>query len=185
MLVHGRPVSGPGPDRAVVFQEDALFPWLTAAENIAFGLKRLPLSKDERRARVERFLTLVGLEGYGGYLPQALSGGMKQRVALARVLVLEPELLLMDEPFASWDAQTRWEMHQLLTSLQADLAQTVVLVTHDLEEAVKLADRVLVMEKTARPHPARVPGGPGPAPGNGFPGVHRPEKGDIRLPLPA
>jgi NitT/TauT family transport system ATP-binding protein len=147
VLVRGRPVSGPGPDRAVVFQEDALFPWLTAAENIAFGLKRLPLDKAERRERVERFLALVGLEGYGGYLPQALSGGMKQRVALARVLVLEPELLLMDEPFASLDAQTRWEMHQLLTSLQADLAQTVVLVTHDLEEAVKLADRVLVMEK--------------------------------------
>jgi NitT/TauT family transport system ATP-binding protein len=145
--VSGRTINGPGPDRAVVFQEDALFPWLTAAENIAVGLKNLRLNKKERQEKVERFLSLVGLDGYGGYLPRALSGGMKQRVALARVLVLEPELLLMDEPFASLDAQTRWEMHNLLITLQANLSQTVVLVTHDLEEAVKLADRVLVMVK--------------------------------------
>ena len=144
--MQGQAVSGPGPERGVVFQEDALFPWLTVAENVGFGLRNGD-GRAGRRAKVARMLELVGLEGFGQYLPRAISGGMKQRVALARVLVLGPRALLMDEPFAALDAQTRAEMHTLLISLQRRLRQTVVFVTHDLDEAVKLADRVLVMAK--------------------------------------
>ena len=131
----------------MVFQEDALFPWLTVAENVGFGLRNGD-GKAGRRAKVARMLELVGLEGFDRYLPRAISGGMKQRVALARVLVLQPAALLMDEPFAALDAQTRADMHSLLISLQRQLKQTVVFVTHDLEEAIKLADRVLVMGKS-------------------------------------
>lgn len=147
VLMHQQPVTRPGPERGVVFQEDALFPWLTVAENVGFGLRN-GHGQGDRRGNVARMLGLVGLEGYGRYLPRAISGGMKQRVALARVLVLKPAALLMDEPFAALDAQTRAEMHTLLISLQRQLAQTVIFVTHDLEEAVKLADRVLVMDKS-------------------------------------
>ncbi|MCF8033643.1 MAG: ABC transporter ATP-binding protein [Desulfarculaceae bacterium] len=144
VLMHGQTVTRPGPERGVVFQEDALFPWLTVAENVGFGLRNGD-GRAGRRIKVERMLDLVGLEGFGSYLPSAISGGMKQRVALARVLVLQPAALLMDEPFAALDAQTRGDMHSLLISLQRQLQQTVVFVTHDPEEAVKLADRVLVM----------------------------------------
>lgn len=144
--MRGRAVTGPGPERGVVFQEDALFPWLTVAENVGFGLVN-GHAKADRRERVERMLALVGLEGFGGFLPRAISGGMKQRVALARVLVMEPAALLMDEPFAALDAQTRAEMHGLLIRLQQELGQTVLFVTHDPEEAVKLADRVLLLGK--------------------------------------
>jgi len=145
VLMHGRPVTRPGPERGVVFQEDALFPWLTVAENVGFGLRNGD-GLAGRRLKVERMLELVGLEGYSRYLPRAISGGMKQRVALARVLVLQPAALLMDEPFAALDAQTRADMHDLLGALQNQLKQTVVFVTHDPEEAVKLSDRVLVMD---------------------------------------
>lgn len=147
VLMRGRPVEGPGPERGVVFQEDALFPWLTVAENVGFGLPG-----GQARERVARMLARVGLADYGHYLPRAISGGMKQRVALARVLVREPALLLMDEPFAALDAQTRAGMHELLISLQQQLRQSVVFVTHDPEEAVKLADRVLVLS----PSPGRL-----------------------------
>lgn len=147
VLMDRRPVTRPGPERGVVFQEDALFPWLTVAENVGFGLRNGD-GKAGRRIKVESMLEMVGLQGYGHYLPRAISGGMKQRVALARVLVLRPAALLMDEPFAALDAQTRADMHQLLISLQRRLEQTVVFVTHDLEEAIKLADRVLVMQKS-------------------------------------
>ncbi|MBV1751207.1 MAG: ABC transporter ATP-binding protein [Desulfarculus sp.] len=147
VMMDRRPVTGPGPERGVVFQEDALFPWLTVAENVGFGLRNGD-GKAGRRVKVERMLEMVGLQGYGHYLPRAISGGMKQRVALARVLVLRPAALLMDEPFAALDAQTRADMHELLISLQRRLEQTVVFVTHDLEEAIKLADRVLVMQKS-------------------------------------
>ncbi|MFH1057746.1 MAG: ABC transporter ATP-binding protein [Pseudomonadota bacterium] len=138
VLRQGRPVTRPGPDRGVVFQEDALLPWLTVAENVGLGL-------GGGRDQVARMLALVGLADHGAYLPRAISGGMKQRVALARVLVRQPAVLLMDEPFAALDAQTRAQMHELLIGLQGRLGQTVVFVTHDPEEAVKLADRVLVM----------------------------------------
>jgi NitT/TauT family transport system ATP-binding protein len=142
--IDGRPVVQPGPDRCVVFQEDALFPWLTVAENIAFGAKQK--IKGRRLAReIDRYLEMVGLTAFKNYLPREISGGMKQRVALARVLILEPHVLLMDEPFGALDAQTREEMQNLLLALWRDLSQTVVFVTHDLNEAVTLADRILLM----------------------------------------
>ncbi|MDX9963171.1 ABC transporter ATP-binding protein [Desulfobacter postgatei] len=145
ILFKGKNITAPGPDRCVVFQEDALFSWLTVAENIGFGLKRKALSAAEKQGRVNRFLDLVGLTEFKNYLPREISGGMKQRVALARVLVLSPEVLLMDEPFAALDAQTREQMQNLLLSLWEQLKQTIVFVTHDVREAVTLADRTMVM----------------------------------------
>jgi NitT/TauT family transport system ATP-binding protein len=147
VLLRGSPVTRPGPDRCVVFQEDALFPWLTVEENIAFGLKGKKTTRAERRRQVDRYLSLVGLEAFGRYLPGEISGGMKQRVSLARVLILEPDILLMDEPFAALDAQTREDMQQLLLGLWGMLSHTIVFVTHDVREAVNLADRVIVMNK--------------------------------------
>ena len=145
VLIKGTRVKTPGPDRCVIFQEDALFPWLTVRENIAFGLRGRDQSKKSRKAEVERFLELVGLGEFGDYLPSEISGGMKQRVALARVLILKPEVLLMDEPFASLDAQSREEMQNLLLALWQELSHTVLFVTHDVNEAVILADRILLM----------------------------------------
>lgn len=147
ILAHGRPVPGPGPDRCVVFQEDALFPWLTVAENIGFGLKARGLSRRRKRKMVDRYLSLMGLSPFGEYLPAEISGGMKQRVSLARVLIREPEILLMDEPFVALDAQTRQEMQLLLLQLWERFSHTVVFVTHDVREAVTLADRVVMMDK--------------------------------------
>ncbi len=144
VLLAGQSVSRPGPDRCVVFQEDALFPWLTVEENIAFGL-RAP--KRSLQAEVDRFLSLVGLTEFRGYLPREISGGMKQRVALARVLILKPAVLLMDEPFAALDATTREEMQNLLLGLWGKLTHTILFVTHDVVEAVKMADRILLMDK--------------------------------------
>ncbi len=146
-LLEGKPITKPGPDRCVVFQEDALFPWLTVRENVAFGLNGRALAKKERAHEVDRFLDLVGLQGYGDYLPRALSGGMKQRVALARVLILSPLLLLMDEPFGALDAQTRDEMQDLLLNLSQQRSQTILFVTHDVQEAVTIADRVLLLDR--------------------------------------
>ena len=143
-LLKGTPINGPGPDRGVVFQEDTLFPWLTLRENIAFGLKASTISKKERAAEVDRFLGLVGLDGYGDYLPREVSGGMKQRAALARVLIRSPGMLLMDEPFGALDAQNREASQDLLQSLWRKHAQTILFVTHDVQEAVTLADRVLI-----------------------------------------
>lgn len=145
LLLDGRPVSRPGPDRCVVFQEDALFPWLTVEENIAFGMRAPHRSV---RQEVERFLALVGLTEFRSYLPREISGGMKQRVALARVLILKPAVLLMDEPFAALDAQTREEMQNLLLDLWAGLNHTILFVTHDVAEAAKMADRILLMDKS-------------------------------------
>lgn len=145
VLLADQPVSKPGPERCVIFQEDALFPWLTVRENIAFGLKGTP----RRHApEVERFIELVGLQGYEDYLPDKISGGMKQRVALARVLIMKPDVLLLDEPFAALDPQTREQMQDLLLSLCRKLSHTVLFVTHDVEEAALLADRVLLFDKS-------------------------------------
>ncbi|KJS01921.1 MAG: hypothetical protein VR65_07345 [Desulfobulbaceae bacterium BRH_c16a] len=143
-LLQGKPISGPGPDRCVVFQEDALFPWLTLRENIAFALKSGDLSGKKPVGEVDRFLDLVGLDGYGDYLPREISGGMKQRVALARVLIRSPRILLMDEPFGALDAQSREASQELLQDLWRQRAQTILFVTHDVQEAVTLADRVLI-----------------------------------------
>jgi len=148
ILLNEQPVSEPGPDRCVIFQEDALFPWLTVGENITFGLKGKKISKKQKAAEMKRFLNLVGLTEFRDYLPSELSGGMKQRVALARVLILQPQVLLMDEPFASLDAQSREEMQNLLLSLWKELSHTILFVTHDVNEAVVLADRILLMDKS-------------------------------------
>ncbi|GAB6058994.1 ABC transporter ATP-binding protein [Desulfonatronum parangueonense] len=145
VAIQGRLSEGPGPDKAVIFQEDALFPWLTVEENVSFGLRVNSVSRTRRREIARRMLDLVGLAGRESMLPDQLSGGMRQRVALARVLALEPKLLLMDEPFAALDALTREDMHDLLLALHADFQPAVVFVTHDVVEAVKLADQVLVM----------------------------------------
>lgn len=140
----GQVVTRPGPDRCIVFQEDALFPWLTVRENIAFGLKERKLKKVDQQLEVDRFLELVGLTDFANYLPGEISGGMKQRVSLARVLILQPQVLLMDEPFAALDAQTREEMQNLLLRLWKKLSHTILFVTHDVNEAVLLADRILL-----------------------------------------
>jgi NitT/TauT family transport system ATP-binding protein len=145
-LLAGAPVTGSGPDRCVVFQEDALFPWLTVRENIGFGLRGTAWPRAVISHEVDRFLALVGLEAYADYLPRALSGGMKQRVALARVLVRAPRILLMDEPFGALDPHTREEMQELLVRLAGQHGQTVLFVTHDVAEAVSLADRVLMLD---------------------------------------
>ncbi len=149
LVLDGHAVSGPGPTRCFVFQEDALFPWLTVGENIGFGLKQQGISGRQIDKEVDRFLHLVGLSEYKSYLPREISGGMKQRVALARVLILNPGVLLMDEPFASLDAQTRHEMQGLLLKLWKELGHIILFVTHDLTEALTLADRIIVMDDQA------------------------------------
>jgi ABC-type nitrate/sulfonate/bicarbonate transport system ATPase subunit len=149
VLVNAREVHGPGPDRGVVFQEDALFPWLTARGNVAYGMARRRLRSPDVRAQVGRFLGLVGLDGFSDYFPDQLSGGMKQRVALARVMINSPAALLMDEPFIALDAQTRAAMQALLLNVWSELGQTILFITHDVDEALLLADRVYVM--TSRP----------------------------------
>ena len=149
-LLEGKRVTGPGPDRCVVFQEDALFPWLTVRENIAFGLKSRFMSQKEHFEEVDRFLELVDLHGHGDYLPREISGGMKQRVALARVLIRYPRILLMDEPFGALDAQIRENIQELLVRLWQKSSQTILFVTHDVQEAIALADRVLLLEHNSR-----------------------------------
>ena len=139
----------PGPDRGVVFQEYALFPWLTVEQNIEFGLRERGVPKAKRRARVRQQIASVGLSGFGQRYPQELSGGMRQRVALARVLVNDPKILLMDEPFAALDAQTRSIMQQELLRVWSADRRTAIFITHNIEEAILLGDRVVVM--TARP----------------------------------
>jgi NitT/TauT family transport system ATP-binding protein len=150
ILINGAPIDKPDPDRVgVVFQEASLFPWLTAEENVEFPLALRAVAKAERRAKAEDALKLVGLEGFGKRHPHELSGGMKQRVSIARGLVQDPPVLLMDEPFAALDEQTRMTMGDELLRIWAASAKTVVFVTHSLTEAVYLADEVVVM--SARP----------------------------------
>jgi NitT/TauT family transport system ATP-binding protein len=139
-----------------VFQEDALFPWLTVAENIAFGVKRL-MPGNHLGKEVHRYLEMVGLTAFRDYLPREISGGMKQRVALARVLILKPQVLLMDEPFGALDAQTREEMQNLLLSLWKELSHTIMFVTHDLTEAITLADRIMIMSRNPGPVQSDIP----------------------------
>ena len=147
--VGGRPVTRPGPDRAVVFQQFALFPWKTVHENIDFGLRSKGLPESKRRERIARQVELMGLQGYESAYPHQLSGGMQQRVAIARSYVLDPDVLLMDEPFGALDAQTRVVMQEELIKLARVNPRTVLFITHAVDEAVYLADRIVVM--TRRP----------------------------------
>src|SRR5215831_10089817 len=147
--VYGREVTGPGPDRGMVFQEFALFPWRTVAGNVEWGLEVQGVPRDQREATVRKYLELMDLMEFRHHYPAEISGGMKQRVALARVLAFDPRVLLMDEPFGALDAQTREVMQEELTRLWERTGKTIVFVTHDIEEAVYLGDRVAVF--TARP----------------------------------
>jgi NitT/TauT family transport system ATP-binding protein len=149
ILVEGKPVGAPGPDRGIVFQHFALFPWKTVRANILYGLERMRLGRDEREKRAQSFIDLVGLGGFEDSYPSQLSGGMRQRTAIARTLAFDPKILLMDEPFGALDAQTRSLMQSELLSIWQRTPKTVIFVTHDVQEAVYLADRVAVM--SARP----------------------------------
>ncbi len=143
--VGGRRVTGPGPDRAVVFQHFALFPWKTVRQNIAFGLRCQGASRARQTVAVDRYLALMGLDDAADRYPSQLSGGMQQRVALARSYAIEPDVLLMDEPFGALDAQTRTVMQEELIRLSRQEPRTVLFITHAVEEAVYLADRVVVL----------------------------------------
>jgi ABC-type nitrate/sulfonate/bicarbonate transport system ATPase subunit len=145
VAVHDRPVTGPGPDRGIVFQDYALFPWLTVRENIGFGPKHAGLARREVTRITAQFMDMVGLTAFADHYPHQLSGGMKQRVAIARVLANDTNMLLMDEPFGALDALTRAKLQEDLLDIWQRTRLTVIFVTHSVEEAVLLADRVLLM----------------------------------------
>jgi NitT/TauT family transport system ATP-binding protein len=147
LLMHGKPIAGPGSDRAMVFQEFGLLPWRTAEANIELGLELKKVPAEKRRAVAGRLINLVGLAGFERHYPHELSGGMKQRVGLARALATDPEVLLMDEPFAALDAQTRDLMQAELLRVWREARKTVLFVTHQIDEAIYLSDRVMVMSK--------------------------------------
>lgn len=143
--IAGKEIAGPGKDRGFVFQQDGLYPWLTVIENVAFGLKIRGLPKQERHRQGQKFIDLVGLTGFENYYPYEISGGMRQRTNLARALVTDPAILLMDEPFAALDAQNREIMQLELLRIAEQTAKTVLLVTHQIDEAIYLSKRVIVM----------------------------------------
>jgi NitT/TauT family transport system ATP-binding protein len=149
ITAHGQPVVGPGPDRVAVFQDPSLFPWLTVRENVEFGLKVAGVPRKDREERAMAYLQMVHLARFAGMFPKQLSGGMRQRAAIARALALDPRMLLMDEPFAALDAQTRHVLIGELRRIWEQTRKTIVFVTHNLEEALLLSDMVVVM--TARP----------------------------------
>lgn len=150
--VNGQPVQGTGRDRGIVFQEPRLFPWLNVEQNVALGLADEPISQAEKRQRISHILSLVQLSEFTRSLPAQLSGGMAQRVAIARGLVARPEILMLDEPFGALDALTRQQMQQELLRIHQSQGTTTLIVTHDVEEAVALADRVVVLS----PRPGRI-----------------------------
>lgn len=149
VLEDGRPISGPGRDRCVIFQDGALFPWLTARKNVEFGLKQMGMPMRERKERARQYLELVDLGRFGNSYPHELSGGMRQRVAIARALALDPEVLLMDEPFAALDALTREDLYVQLADVWERTGKTILFVTHNVREAACLGDRVVLF--SARP----------------------------------
>ncbi|RQH01875.1 ABC transporter ATP-binding protein [Natrarchaeobius oligotrophus] len=147
--VDGEPIDGPGTDRGVVFQDYALFPWRTVMENVTYGLEEQGVSKEERRSTAQRYIDMMDLGGFEDRYPKELSGGMKQRVAIARTLAYDPKILLMDEPFGALDQPLRESLQDQLLDIWRDLEKTVVFITHDVEEAVYLSERVMIM--TRRP----------------------------------
>ena len=149
LTVGNEPLNGPHPWIGMVFQEESTFPWRTTLGNVEFGLEMRGLGVEERRAKARAMIRLVGLAGFEDRYPSELSGGMKQRVAIARALVLEPKILLMDEPFGALDEQTRIILGEELLKIRDELKQTIILVTHNINESVQLSDRVMIM--TARP----------------------------------
>ena len=149
VLVNQRCVTAPGRDRCMVFQQFGLLPWRTVMSNVEFGLEIEGMARDERRAVADKYLELVGLKGFENYYPHQISGGMQQRVGIARALSKKPEILLMDEPFGAVDAQTREQLQEELLKIWAQTETTVVFVTHSIDEAIYLSDRVVVMQ--ARP----------------------------------
>jgi NitT/TauT family transport system ATP-binding protein len=152
VLVNGEIVTHPGKDRGMVFQKYTSFPWLTVADNIAYGMKINGVPEAQRKETVDRLLKSVGLTEFANVYPETLSGGMQQRVAIARTLALRPSVILMDEPFGALDAQTRSDMQQLLLQIWDETACTILFVTHDVEEAVYLADRIFIMSS----HPGTI-----------------------------
>lgn len=152
VLVNGEVVTHPGKDRGMVFQKYTSFPWLTVADNIAYGMKINGVPEAQRKETVDRLLQSVGLSEFANVYPETLSGGMQQRVAIARTLALRPSVILMDEPFGALDAQTRSDMQQLLLQIWDETACTILFVTHDVEEAVYLADRIFIMSS----HPGTI-----------------------------
>ena len=145
ILVNDQPVYGPGKDRGMVFQKYTSFPWLTVAHNIAYGLKINGVPPERCKETVAQLIQAIGLSGFENAYPETLSGGMQQRVAIARTLAVRPAVILMDEPFGALDAQTRGEMQQLLLRIWGETASTILFVTHDVEEAIYLADRIFIM----------------------------------------
>lgn len=151
IMLKGKKMEGAGPDRGVVYQTINLFPWLTVMGNVEFGLKQMGVAKKDRQEKAMHYIRLVGLEGFEHSLPNQLSGGMKQRVGIARAYCIEPAVLLMDEPFGHLDAQTRYMMQEEITRIWESEKRTVVFVTNNIEEAVYLADRIIVLsDKPAR-----------------------------------
>jgi ABC-type nitrate/sulfonate/bicarbonate transport system ATPase subunit len=150
--VEGETVEGPGSDRGMVFQSYSLFPWLTVAKNIEFGLKLQGMPQRERQERIAYYLDVVGLSRFAHALPKQLSGGMKQRAAIARALANEPEVMLMDEPFGALDAQTKEQLQQFMQEIWERTHMTILMVTHDVEEAIFLSHRVYIMDS----HPGRI-----------------------------
>jgi NitT/TauT family transport system ATP-binding protein/sulfonate transport system ATP-binding protein len=147
VLVDGKAVRGVGAERAVIFQEPRLLPWLTVLDNVAFGLKTRGLSREQARGRARHYVKLVGLQQFEAAYPRQLSGGMAQRVGIARALAVQPEILLLDEPLGALDAMTKIGMQQELARIWRDEDVTTILVTHDLEEAIYLADRILILPR--------------------------------------
>lgn len=145
VLLEGNPIKEPSSERGVVFQNAVLFPWLTVDENLEFGLKRNNVPKEERQERKKQYLQMVQMEGCEDYYSHQLSGGMQQRVSLARTLILHPKILLMDEPFSALDPVLRHDMQKMVRVIQKELRQTILMVTHDIEEALLLADRIYIM----------------------------------------
>lgn len=147
VTVDGKEVNGPGSDRGFVFQGYSLFPWLTVEKNVEYGLKNKNISKSERKEIAEKYIHVVNLDGFEKALPKELSGGMKQRCAIARTLATSPSMLLMDEPFAALDAQTRMIMQELTADISRSMGTTVLFITHDIDEAILLADEIYVMSR--------------------------------------